>query len=85
MVGESKILCQAQYNETPEVNISGDLDLRARCIPAHVRYILLELLKNALRATVEHESAMASAMPVITARKAKVAAANSTFAPVEVS
>jgi hypothetical protein len=37
----------------PEVIVEGHLGVRATCIPAHVRHITMELLKNAARASID--------------------------------
>jgi pyruvate dehydrogenase kinase 2/3/4 len=47
-------LCTAQFGHSPKVVVKGRLDLTFPYIPTHLHYIVLELLKNALRATVEH-------------------------------
>jgi pyruvate dehydrogenase kinase 2/3/4 len=49
-------LCEAKFGvgQVPRVVVRGRLDLNFPYIPTHLHYILLELLKNALRATVEH-------------------------------
>lgn len=47
-------LCEAKFGEAPRVVVRGRLDLTFPYIPSHLHYIVLELLKNALRATVEH-------------------------------
>eukprot|EP00571_Detonula_confervacea_P011759 CAMPEP_0172299748 /NCGR_PEP_ID=MMETSP1058-20130122/1983_1 /TAXON_ID=83371 /ORGANISM="Detonula confervacea, Strain CCMP 353" /LENGTH=444 /DNA_ID=CAMNT_0013009303 /DNA_START=361 /DNA_END=1695 /DNA_ORIENTATION=+ len=46
-------MCQRRYGDAPEVIVSGNLDLTFPYIPTHLHYILLELLKNAMRATME--------------------------------
>jgi pyruvate dehydrogenase kinase 2/3/4 len=47
-------MCIYKYGDAPRVNVMGRLDLTFPYIPTHVHYILLELLKNAMRATMEH-------------------------------
>ena len=47
-------VCQRKYGQSPRVDITGRLDLVFPYIPTYMHYILLELLKNALRATAEH-------------------------------
>ena len=46
-------VCLETYGAAPEVRLSGDLRLRVAYIPAHLDYMLYELLKNAARAAVE--------------------------------
>jgi len=46
-------MCQRRFGDAPEVVISGNLDLTFAYIPNHLHYILLELIKNAMRATME--------------------------------
>ena len=53
-IDDATRLCVAQFGEAPRVVVHGRLDLTFPYIPTHLHYILLELLKNALRATVEH-------------------------------
>ncbi len=47
-------MCERKYGAFPKVIIKGRLDLTFAYIPTQLHYILLELLKNAMRATVEH-------------------------------
>uniref|UniRef100_A0A7S4VKG9 Protein-serine/threonine kinase n=1 Tax=Ditylum brightwellii TaxID=49249 RepID=A0A7S4VKG9_9STRA len=53
-VDDASMMCCRKFGDAPEVIISGRLDLTFPYIPTHLHYILLELLKNAMRATVEH-------------------------------
>lgn len=46
-------LCSHYYGQAPEVQYHGDLEMTFTYIPAHVYYILFELIKNSMRATVE--------------------------------
>jgi pyruvate dehydrogenase kinase 2/3/4 len=47
-------LCMQNYGQAPEVIIEGRIDLTFPYFPTHLHYMLLELLKNACRATMEH-------------------------------
>ena len=49
-------MCLNHYGRAPQVHIHGRLDLTFPYLPTHLHYILLELLKNALRATTEFHS-----------------------------
>lgn len=53
-VRDATFMCAKKYGDAPNVLIKGRLDLTFAYIPTHLHYILLELLKNAMRATVEH-------------------------------
>ncbi len=63
-VDDATFMCNRKYGDAPEVVISGRLDLTFAYVPTHLHYILLELLKNALRATVEHHGEEADWPPV---------------------
>jgi pyruvate dehydrogenase kinase 2/3/4 len=58
-------ICRKKYGHSPRVEITGRLDLTFPYIPTYLHYILLELLKNALRATVEHRSNHAETYPPV--------------------
>ncbi|KAG0229146.1 hypothetical protein BGW42_001761 [Actinomortierella wolfii] len=49
-------LCDVNYGSSPEVIINGQTDTTFTYVPVHLEYILCELLKNSLRATVEHSA-----------------------------
>jgi len=50
---DATIICNRKYGDAPEIEISGRLDLTFPYMPDHLHYILLELIKNSMRATVE--------------------------------
>jgi pyruvate dehydrogenase kinase 2/3/4 len=55
---DARLMCLRRYGRAPQVEIIGCLDLTFPYIPSYLRYVVLELLKNALRATAEtHENA----------------------------
>ncbi|KAF9172477.1 hypothetical protein BGX21_006623 [Mortierella sp. AD011] len=47
-------LCDINYGSSPEVVINGQTDTAFTYVPVHLEYILCELLKNSVRATVEY-------------------------------
>ncbi|KAK3268610.1 hypothetical protein CYMTET_22899 [Cymbomonas tetramitiformis] len=53
-VRRTKDVTMQTYGVVPDISIEGDLDTRVPYLPAHLDYMLFELLKNACRATVEH-------------------------------
>lgn len=57
-------LCRQKYGRTPLVQVTGRTDLTFPFMPSYLQYILLELLKNALRATAEHHVDAAELPPV---------------------
>lgn len=58
-------LCIERYGRAPEVQLIGRLDLTFPYIPTYLHYIVLELLKNALRATCEKFEPDAALPPVV--------------------
>ena len=46
-------ICELNYGVRPSLEINGQAGLKITHVPAHLEYILTELLKNAFRATVE--------------------------------
>lgn len=52
-VDQATALCQRQFGVAPPVYIVGRLDLTFSYVPDHLFYIMLELLKNSMRATCE--------------------------------
>ncbi|KAG0324504.1 hypothetical protein BG004_003457 [Podila humilis] len=51
-------LCDVNYGSSPQVVVNGQTDTTFTYVPVHLEYILCELLKNAVRATVEHSAKM---------------------------
>lgn len=51
--GRCRQVCMETYGVVPEVIVSGDTSLKVPYIPAHIDYMLYELLKNASRSVVE--------------------------------
>jgi len=52
-------LCEQKYGVSPEVKIIGHTSARFSYIPQPLDYIIHEMLKNAMRATVEYNGAVA--------------------------
>lgn len=52
-VAQATRLCERQFGVAPEVRIIGRTDLVFAYVPDHAFYILLELLKNSMRASCE--------------------------------
>mmetsp|Transcript_8812 Transcript_8812/g.19408 ORF Transcript_8812/g.19408 Transcript_8812/m.19408 type:complete len:375 (+) Transcript_8812:739-1863(+) len=50
---DATFMCARKYGDAPEVIISGRLDMTFPYVPTHLHYIMLELIKNSMRATVE--------------------------------
>jgi len=52
-IDDAAFMCTRKYGDAPEVIVTGQLDLTFPYVPTHLHYILLELLKNSMRATVD--------------------------------
>jgi pyruvate dehydrogenase kinase 2/3/4 len=52
-ISDAAYICTRTHGDAPEVTIHGRTDLTFPYITSHLHYILLELLKNSMRATVE--------------------------------
>jgi len=51
---DASYMCENSFGTFPEVIITGRLDMTFPYMPTQLHYIILELLKNAMRATCEH-------------------------------
>lgn len=50
---DATVICNRKYGDAPDVEVSGRLDLTFPYLPDHLHYILLELIKNSMRATMD--------------------------------
>jgi pyruvate dehydrogenase kinase 2/3/4 len=64
VIHDATLMCEREYGEAPYVDIQGSLHLTFPYIPTHLHYIFLELLKNAMRATMEKHAEAGSYPPV---------------------
>ncbi|CAD5121075.1 DgyrCDS9613 [Dimorphilus gyrociliatus] len=62
----AKRMCEDKYGHSPEVKINGHLSCSFPYIPQPLDYVLHEMLKNAMRATVESHLDTLDRMPPIT-------------------
>jgi pyruvate dehydrogenase kinase 2/3/4 len=58
-------MCRRTFGRCPTVEITGNCALTFAYIPTYLHYIVLELLKNALRATMEAHETSTGALPVV--------------------
>lgn len=49
-------ICEINYGRAPNCQLNGRLDTTLAYVPVHLEYIFTELLKNAMRATVEYSN-----------------------------
>ncbi|VEU34555.1 unnamed protein product [Pseudo-nitzschia multistriata] len=63
-IDDAAFMCTRKYGDAPEVIMSGRLDLTFPYVPTHLHYIMLELLKNSMRATVEWHGSDADFPPI---------------------
>mmetsp|Transcript_24481 Transcript_24481/g.50882 ORF Transcript_24481/g.50882 Transcript_24481/m.50882 type:complete len:447 (-) Transcript_24481:406-1746(-) len=63
-IDDAAFMCTRKYGDAPEVIMSGRLDLTFPYVPTHLHYIMLELLKNSMRATVEWHGIDADFPPI---------------------
>mmetsp|Transcript_20264 Transcript_20264/g.58582 ORF Transcript_20264/g.58582 Transcript_20264/m.58582 type:complete len:330 (-) Transcript_20264:546-1535(-) len=63
-VDDASFMCTRKYGDAPEVIITGRLDMTFPYVPTHLHYIMLELLKNSMRATVDWHGVDADYPPI---------------------
>jgi len=63
-IDDAAFMCTRKYGDAPEVIMTGRLDLTFPYVPTHLHYIMLELLKNSMRATVEWHGIDADFPPI---------------------
>jgi len=59
----ARFMCERQFGDAPYVEIKGRTDLTFSYVPSHLYYMLFEILKNSMRATVEHHSTESDPFP----------------------
>eukprot|EP00501_MAST-03F_sp_TOSAG23-6_P000482 GSMAST32.ASY1.ANO1.496.1 assembled CDS len=64
-IDDAIFICEREFGEAPEVDIVGRTDLAFPYVPSHLYYIIFELLKNSMRATIEHHSSLSLDLPPI--------------------
>lgn len=55
---------RAMYPQVPAIQVDGDLEVCFTYIPEHVEYIIVEMLKNSVKATVERHLSSSSSAPL---------------------
>jgi pyruvate dehydrogenase kinase 2/3/4 len=63
-IDDATYMCDRVHGDAPEVEIVGNPGTTFNYVPSHIHYILVELLKNSMRATVETHG-ISSDMPPI--------------------
>ncbi|KAL7555372.1 hypothetical protein ACA910_022359 [Epithemia clementina (nom. ined.)] len=63
-IDDAAFMCTRRYGDAPEVIMTGRLDLTFPYVPTHLHYIMFELLKNSMRATVEWHGIDADFPPI---------------------
>jgi pyruvate dehydrogenase kinase 2/3/4 len=53
VISDASYICTRTHGDAPEVTIHGRAELHFPYVPSHMSYVLLELLKNSMRATIE--------------------------------
>eukprot|EP00002_Diphylleia_rotans_P024619 TRINITY_DN4869_c0_g1_i2.p1 TRINITY_DN4869_c0_g1~~TRINITY_DN4869_c0_g1_i2.p1 ORF type:complete len:241 (+),score=46.44 TRINITY_DN4869_c0_g1_i2:161-883(+) len=76
-VDNARNICICHYDDAPDVTIHGNLNLDFPYISSHLYYMVFELLKNSLRASVESASKHKTALPPV---KVVIAAGNEDIA-----
>lgn len=52
-IEDASYMCRRTHGDAPDVVVVGRTDLTFPYVPSHLNYMLVELLKNSMRATVE--------------------------------
>lgn len=63
-IADATSLCIEKNGEAPDVKLTGNLNLTFTCVEFHLHFILFEVLKNAMRATLDKHFSSPS-LPVI--------------------
>lgn len=65
-IADASYLCDFHLGQAPEVALYGDSGSAGfTYLPSHMRYVLLELLKNAMRSTVERHGGDGRELPMV--------------------
>mmetsp|Transcript_25724 Transcript_25724/g.29392 ORF Transcript_25724/g.29392 Transcript_25724/m.29392 type:complete len:436 (+) Transcript_25724:132-1439(+) len=64
-IDDASFMCNRKYGDAPEVIMTGKLEQTFPYVPTHLHYIMLELLKNSMRATVDWHGIDAMDFPPI--------------------
>mmetsp|Transcript_14608 Transcript_14608/g.21780 ORF Transcript_14608/g.21780 Transcript_14608/m.21780 type:complete len:399 (-) Transcript_14608:172-1368(-) len=64
VIADAAYMCRRTHGDAPEVTIHGRTDLHFPYVSSHISYMLLELLKNSMRATVETHGADNALPPI---------------------
>lgn len=64
VIADAAYMCRRTHGDAPEVSIHGRTDLHFPYVSSHISYMLLELLKNSMRATVETHGADNALPPI---------------------
>jgi len=64
-IDDASFMCNRKYGDAPEVIMTGKLEQTFPYVPTHLHYVMLELLKNSMRATVDWHGVDAMDFPPI--------------------
>jgi len=66
-VADARLLCERVFWDAPEVQVETNLadSDRFRVFPAYIHYICVELLKNAMRATMDRHAGLGAEVPSV--------------------
>lgn len=63
-VAHAETICRQFYSDAPKVELLGNTKVTFKYIPSHLYHILLELLKNSMRAVVENHPGAKKLPPI---------------------